>query len=329
VSDIASAYSGRRVLVTGSTGFIGRWVARLLTRAGADLYLAAREPALARNLFAATEIEGHILPTHLTSARDVDALFETARPAVTFNLAGYGVDRSERDDTVATHINERVVRWTAAAAAALARSAWQGANFVHAGSALEYGTLGGHLPENAVPQPTTVYGRTKLAGTKAVLEETRSRGGRAIVARLFTVYGPGEHPGRLLPSLMDAADSRTTVALSTGNQRRDFTYVGDVAEGLLRLGCVDRVDATVVNLATGRLASVREFAELAAPVLGLPLLALHFGALPSRTDDMAHDDVTVERLRGMTGWVPPTSISEGVRLTVGFRRSCPAGRTDE
>jgi UDP-glucose 4-epimerase len=313
-----SAYSGERVLVIGSTGFIGRWVARLLTRAGADLYLATRDPAVAGALFEAYEIDGHILPTHLTTAAEIEALFESARPAVTFNLAGYGVDRSERDDALATHINERVVRWMAAAAAASARSAWWGVHFIHAGSALEYGTSGGHLAEDDAPRPTTVYGQTKLAGTQAVVEESRSRGGRAIVARLFTVFGPGEHSGRLLPSLLDAAERRTAVALSTGDQRRDFTYVGDAAEGLLRLGCATPSEASVVNLATGRLASVRSFAERAAPVLGLPVSALHFGALPSRTDDMAHDDVTVERLRRLTGWVPATSIDEGVRLTLGF-----------
>ena len=76
---------------------------------------------------------------------------------------------------------------------------------IHVGSALEYGTARGNLNELTAPSPTTLYGRSKLAGTLRVCRAARRRGFRAVTARLFTVYGPGEQPGRLLPSLMAAA----------------------------------------------------------------------------------------------------------------------------
>jgi nucleoside-diphosphate-sugar epimerase len=133
------------------------------------------------------------------------------------------------------------------------------------------------------------------------------------VARLFTVFGPGEHPGRLLPSLQAAAASGGAVALTAGRQRRDFTYVEDVAEGLLRLAVSGVRPGEVVHLATGRLTSVREFAESAASVLGIDRQSLRFGALPDLPEEMWQDDVDVERLRALTGWAPETSISDGIR----------------
>jgi UDP-glucose 4-epimerase len=321
----SSAYAGVRVLVLGATGFIGRWVARLLTEEGADLYLGAREPAQARAMFERYAVKGSVFPASLASAGDVEAIFEAARPAITFNLTGYGVDPTQRDPAIAALVNHRAVRWIVAAAASRVVPEWLGTHVVHAGSALEYGIIGGHLSEESKPSPTTLYGRSKLAGTLALLEESRFQGTRGISARLFTVYGPGEHAGRLLPALMDAASLGTAVALSRGEQRRDFTFVADAAEGLLRLGRAAAISTAVVNVATGRLTTVRRFAELAAPELGMPLSRLQFGALESRPDDMIHDDVAIGKLQAATGWVPSTSITEGVRRTLAFHASGLAG----
>jgi nucleoside-diphosphate-sugar epimerase len=71
-----------------------------------------------------------------------------------------------------------------------------------------------------------------------------------------------------------------------------------------------------VNLATGRLTSVRSFAETAAQVLSVPPERLEFGAIPTRAEEMEHAEVTVERLRRMIGWVPSTAIEDGIRRTL-------------
>jgi nucleoside-diphosphate-sugar epimerase len=167
----------------------------------------------------------------------------------------------------------------------------------------------------------TVYGRTKLMGTQEVMARSAEGGLRALTARLFTVYGPGEHQGRLLPSLIDASQTGRPIQLSMGTQRRDFTYVEDVAQGLLRLGLSNAEPGWIVNLATGRLVSVREFAHDAARVLGMPLELMIFGAVSTRPEEMHHDEVSVERLQSLTGWHPATTVTQGVRATVAFRTS--------
>ena len=141
----------------------------------------------------------------------------------------------------------------------------------------------------------------------------------ALTARLFTVYGPGEHSGRLLPSLIHAAEAGTAIDLTEGSQERDFTYVEDVAEGLLRLAESDFEPGEVVNLATGRLTSVREFVLTAAEELGLSDEQLRFGALSTRDEEMAHAPVSVDRLAELLGWLLPTSVREGIRKTRSHR----------
>ena len=291
MSEFDGKYRGVRVAVLGASGFIGRWVARKLCAAGACAYLVVRDPASAAGTFARYEISGEIVEADLSDTAAVGEIYRRIRPAITFNLVGYGIDPGERDEAISYRMNAALPKEICEAAAAWKDSTWAGQHFVHAGSALEYGEIGGDLREDGGTRPTTVYGKSKLQGTQLVAERCAALGLRGLTARLFTVYGPGEHAGRLLPSLIQASRTGEPLNLTAGTQRRDFTYVGDVADGLLRLGLAEGVEpGVVVNLATGELVSVRDFIEGAAAVLKIPSANLRFGALPTRLEEMNHDE---------------------------------------
>jgi nucleoside-diphosphate-sugar epimerase len=303
-------------LVLGATGFIGRWVARELVRAGADLALPVRNPSAAREVFAPYGIAGEISQLDVGDLAGLADLVRRARPAIVFNLAGYGIARDERDERQAYRVNAEMVVALCGAMAGLASGEWSGQTIVHAGTAMEYGRATGNLVETTAPQPTTVYGRSKLEGTRNLVNGCRQHGLKGLTARLFAVYGPGEAPERLLPMLIHASRTADTVPLTAGLHRRDFVYVEDVAEALLRLGATPDRSEEIVNVATGVLTSVREFTETAAAVLQIEPARLAFGALPTRPEEMHHAPVTTGRLVRLTGWRPQTSIAEGVRRTV-------------
>jgi nucleoside-diphosphate-sugar epimerase len=316
-SSSLGCYSGARALVLGGGGFIGRWVAAALSERGAQLVLAVRDErpavALARELRLTCELRECDLSESGAAAR----LVREVRPEVVFDLAGYGVDPSERDEALARRLNADLVAEIADALEPGAR--WRGQALVHAGSALEFGAAAGDLADPWRCSPTTLYGRTKLEGSRRLRERSLARGLKALSARLFTVYGPAEHAGRLLPSLLAASRGSGPLPLTEGLQRRDFTYVGDVAEGLLRLGALEaELPQRALNLATGELASVRTFVETAARVLAIAPERLAFGALPTRAEEMAHDPVSVAELEARTGWRPRTTIEAGVRLTLAY-----------
>jgi nucleoside-diphosphate-sugar epimerase len=223
------------------------------------------------------------------------------------------VDRTERDETLARRVNSDLVAELTDAVSSLGTSDWRHVRLVHVGSALEYGTTGGVLHEGSPTAATTLYGETKLAGSTALVQRARASQLRATVARLFTVYGAGEHAGRLLPTILGAAARGADVPLSDGRQRRDFAYVEDVAEGLLRLAVSDVRPGEVVNLASGVMQPVRKFVEAAAAIAGVPRERLHFGAVPTRPEEMAHTGVSVERLDELTGWRPSADLQAGIR----------------
>lgn len=307
-------YEGVRALVLGATGFVGRHVARALFDAGASLTSTGRDGAALGAIASAYGLGGERIVLDATSPGELERVIARVAPGIVFNAIGYGVDRRERDEALAARINGELVPSLAAIVDRHRDRSWAHVALVHIGSALEYGDIGGDLVESSDPRPTTLYGRTKLEGTLGLRAYAERAGLPALTARLFTVYGPGEHPGRLLPSLLAVKD--TPLDLTSGTQKRDFTYVGDVAAALLAIGKSDAIPGEVVNVATGRLETVRAFVETAMAVLSIPPHLVRFGALPQRAEEMTHDPVRIDRLRQLTGRAPVMTPTEGIRATV-------------
>jgi nucleoside-diphosphate-sugar epimerase len=304
-------FRGVPVLLTGATGFVGRALWEALAHAGARVFAVGRDPVLLARA-AAGKPESRIVAADLARPGVLAALHRTTAPAVLFNLAGYGVRPTERDHALSLRINA-ALPVEAAQAASGSSNGWTGQRLVHVGSAFEYGCVEGTVTEGTDPAPATQYGLHKLEGTRRVAE-ARAAGARATTARICTVYGPGEHPHRLLPTLLRAAATDETVELTAGEQERDFTFVRDVAEGLMRLALAPGAPP-VVNLATGTACTVRAFAEAAMAEAGLEPFRVRFGALPYRPDEVWQGPVDVSLLRRTLDWSPPVGVAEGVRTT--------------
>jgi UDP-glucose 4-epimerase len=311
-------YRGVRVMVLGAAGFVGRWVGRQLTHQEARLYLLDCRAAGSEKIFERFGVRGEVLEADATEAETLDRIYREIRPSITFNCVAYGVDPAQKDPALAKRINSDLVEALCRVVARNREAEWGGQDLVHIGSALEYGQAGGILSEESHPQPTSLYGITKLSGTRVVTHSSVRFGFKGITVRLFTVYGPGERDGRLLPSLIEISRRRQAIDLTAGLQERDFTFMPEAADGLLKLGLSAALPGEAINLATGRLTSVRGFVEIAARVLGIADQNLRFGVLPTRQEEMTQSGVSVERLRRLTAWIPSVSIAEGIRKTAEF-----------
>ncbi len=313
-----SVYKDVRVLVTGASGFIGRWVARYLWRGGADLWMTTRDEARLSRVAEAYSFQGRMVQVDLEDLHACREMIARTHPEIVFNLAGYGVDPAERDEKRAWRVNDELVGALVEALASDHHPGWGGLRLVHAGSGFEYGPAERVITETTLERPDALYGRSKLGGAARLRLFSAEHGFPAAAARLFTVYGPGERPHRLLPSLINASKTVRPLALTDGKQERDFTYVADAAEGLLRLGPLPRVDGAVVNLGSGRLLSVKAFALAAARVSGIPDHLLEFGKIPHREDEPKQPPVSTDLLRKLLHWRPPTTVERGVEKTLEF-----------
>ncbi|MDP2332176.1 MAG: NAD(P)-dependent oxidoreductase [Reyranella sp.] len=296
-----------RVLVAGSGGFVGSALVATLTRRGHDVSVMTTGSSTSPHSVRVLRLD-HWHP-HRVAEAEPDPRYDWI-----FNAAAYGVDPSQIDADAAHVANAELPL----AFVDLARRSGARA-LVHVGSCFEYAELAERRPlrESDSLETVKTYAASKAAGSRAVVEAARESDVNAVVARLFGVYGAGERPWRLLPSLHGSLVRGQSVALSEGSQVRDYLYIEDAVAGLAALAAVisDGVQsAGVVNLCSGLEVTVRRFAETVADALGASRGLLQFGAIPMRPREIAYLVGDVDRLNSLTSWRPAYTLERGIAM---------------
>jgi nucleoside-diphosphate-sugar epimerase len=301
------------VLVTGASGFIGRHLVEALLAQNARVIALCRPQSQLPQHWRA-KVERVDCPDWSLEAMRT-ALGERSFGCL-FHLAAYGVVPTARDSATMLAVNAQwpqdLVR--------LCKDC--GASMVMAGSSAEYKRPDGKvsLTEDSPLETEKAYGASKAKGSVETCRIANDLGVPLRVLRLFNVYGPGEGPHRLLPSLASGLAANHRIALSEGRQVRDFVYVGDVVEAFLAAADHTKthagMPARVWNVATGEGHSVREFAEMTARLSGMKMGLLGFGDLSMRPDEIEWLVGSCERVRAATGWSARHDLSSGIATSL-------------
>ncbi|MEZ4223848.1 MAG: NAD-dependent epimerase/dehydratase family protein [Polyangiaceae bacterium] len=257
-----------KVLLTGSSGFLGTRLVTELRRAGATVVPTSRGSTDGVQC----DLE------HPESLRDV---VQRQAPDAVVNAAAYGAISSQADAVRMARVNAVgcLALFEAAEAAGVTR-------FVHLGTAFEYGPCTQAVDESSALQPLGSYAASKAAGSLMLRERARRASLPATILRLFNLYGRGNRLPRLDAQIERAATAREPLSLTAGAQRRDFLDVGYVAVAIARvvLAPAELFPAgATLDLARGVPWTVREFAEAYAAALGAADL-LCFGQMAERAD---------------------------------------------
>lgn len=184
-------------------------------------------------------------------------------------------------------------------------------HLVGVGTCIEYRITHAPLSEVSTPvAPTTPYARAKNALREALEARAREAGWRFAWGRVFYPYGPGEHPARLCTSLFQQLRRGQPVTLKTPHSRKDYIFITDLAEAILRT--LESGIEGAINWGTGEGVTVLEIARTAASLVGRPDLLRWDESVPP--DPLDHVVADATRLRQL-GWRPRVSLHEGlVRL---------------
>jgi nucleoside-diphosphate-sugar epimerase len=190
-----------------------------------------------------------------------------------------------------------------------------GQRAVFAGTCAEYDWDFGFCRENhTLLRPTTLYGIAKHSLHGLLREWAAQKAISLAWGRVFFLYGPGEHPNKLVASLCRALIKGEIAHCSEGTQRRDFLHVFDAATAFVAL--LESEAQGAFNVASGQANSVRELAQMLGELTGRGDL-LKFG-LPSPEAPFVVADVA--RLRDEIGWMPRYALEAGLRQTLNWWR---------
>ena len=294
----------KRIVVTGANGFIGRHVLSPLASRGYEVHAVSSKRVRRSD-------NGAIWHTADLLDRDAVApLLDCVRPTHLLHLAW-----CTQPGTYAESAEN--YRWLEASTLLVEQfHDCGGRRMVGVGTCMEYERVDGLCNEFTTPcRPATVYGQCKLAFMEAMDAYCPEMALSAAWARVFLLYGPGEHPARLVASVINALLRGETASCNQGQLARDYLYVEDVAEALAAM-----VDSNVqgpVNIASGEPVTLAELVDTAAACLDARD-RIHIREEPASASESPVFFGDTGRLRNEVGFAPRYSLSAGMAATVAW-----------
>lgn len=312
------------VLVTGGAGFIGSHLVDHLVSAGEsvtvldDFSTGTRDNlGLAGRSGRLRIVEGSVLDHRAieTAMRGCDRVFHLAVQCVRRSL-GQPIANHEINATGTLLVLEEGRRQRIS-------------RFVYCSSSEVYGNCGDErLSEQASHcKPVTVYGAAKLAGEYYASAYHQTYGLPAIIVRPFNSYGPREHSqgdlAEVIPRfVIRVLNGQSPVIFGSGANGRDFTYVTETARGIAMAAQADVLVGRTVNLAYGKMVTIREVAHAVAHACDRPDLEPVF--MEPRPGDVVALQADTGLARDVLGFSATIDFAEGLRRYVDwFRRHHP------
>jgi nucleoside-diphosphate-sugar epimerase len=306
-------------LVTGGAGFIGSHLAEELLRRGeqvrvADSLITGHRKNLA-HLSGIDFVEGDLADLAVAK-RAVDGI-----EYVLHQAAIPSVPRSVEDPLTSNRANiDATLNVLVAARDAGVK------RVVYAGSSSAYGntpTLPKH--EDMPTHPLSPYALQKLVGEQYMQMFTSLYGLETVTIRYFNVFGPRQDPSSPYSGVISIfaralLENKSPTIYGDGEQTRDFTYIANVVDGVLRAVKALGASGQVVNVATGSSISLNQLFASMREILGS---SLDVAYAPVRSGDVKDSLADITRARNLLGYEPSVSFEAGLKKTIEWYRSGP------
>ena len=304
-------------LVTGGAGFIGSHLAEELVRRGhavrvADSLITGRRSNL-----------DHVSPVEFREGDLADLDFAQAVVQgcdyVLHQAAIPSVPRSVKDPITSNRANvDATLNVLVAAREAGVK------RLVFAGSSSAYGNTP-TLPksEDLPSNPLSPYALQKVVGEQYLQLFTQLYGLETVSIRYFNVFGPRQDPSSPYSGVISVfatalLENRSPKIYGDGGQTRDFTYVANVVDGVLRACEAPKASGEVINVATGGRISLNElFAEM-KKIVGASVEPEY---VEPRQGDVRDSQASIVKAKALLGYEPIVSFEDGLKRTIEWYRT--------
>jgi nucleoside-diphosphate-sugar epimerase len=293
-----------RILVTGGTGFLGRYILQRLVEQGhRPLSTTFKENETPLEPAVAGSVD--LIETDLTDRDKTKELISSYHPQIVVHLAG----TTGHNDPAGERC--RRVNYDATVNLLDALAGSDVMRVVLIGTAAEYGDQLIPFNENMRPQALSHYGVSKVHANEHAIRLHAASGLPVTILRVFTAFGYGQPHKMFLSQLITHALLNKQFMMSDGLQKRDFVSIEDVTSAILAALTEEKAVGRVINIGSGRGVRLCDVAEAVWKACDADRELLQIGAV-EKTGDAAFDtEADISLARELLDWSPSLQILEG------------------
>ncbi len=300
-----------KVLITGANGFIGANLTRRLLTKNFEIHAVSRKDSQIWRLEEIAE-KINIHRGDLADKDFVHKLISSVKPQYIFHLAQYGGYPLQKELNRIIEIN---LMSTINLLIEAEKTGFK--KFVYSGSSSEYGIKKKPMSEKNLIEPNTYYGIFKAASSLFCRHKGHDAKLPVSVLRLFSVYGPWEEPGRLMPTLAKKFINGENVQLVRKDVARDFVFVEDVVDVMILAMKSKRANDQIINIGTGKQTSLKDLVEKAESAWKGKIKA-EWGNIEGRPFDSSKWVANVSLAKKTLGWKSKTDLETGLKKTLAW-----------
>jgi|TARA_B100001964_G_C14148222_1_gene560759 nucleoside-diphosphate-sugar epimerase len=298
--------NNNNILIVGGTGFIGFHLAKKCLAKGWNVTsISSRKPKKIRYLPKTRYIICDISKKRLLKSKIKNSF------KYVVNLGGY-VDHTSKKKTFQSHYigckNLAEIFLKAPPKA-----------FVQMGSSIEYGRLKSPQIESFkcnLKSVKSVYGKAKLKSSIYLTNLFKRNKFPSTILRLYLAYGPRQDINRFLPIIIKACIKNEKFPCSKGIQLRDFVYVDDVVNAILKSLVSKKAKGQIINLGSGKPKKIKSIIQTIKKTLngGYP----QFGEIKLRKDEIIKLYPNIKKAKKIINWKPKISFEKGLKETIKY-----------
>ena len=298
--------------MTGYPGFVSMHLVARLKKEGALIFVL-QNPFSKGDLLEKQIIKSRIkvFDVDITNFSSIQSCVKKIKPEIIFHLAAY--TNAQRTSNIIDECIKVNIEGTANLLRALEKTRYK--SFVNVSSSEVYGPISVPFKEVQRAQPISPYGMSKLAAEHICNFYFKIYHSPIVNLRISMIYGEFQPEDKIIPHLILSCLKKKDLQLTAGRQTRDFVYVEDVVEALVRASLARKASGETINIGSGDEITIKDLVSKIVEKTKFPK-KVNFGTIPIKRGEIMRMRVTTAKAKKILGWEPKITLEKGLEKVI-------------